>query len=77
MDPDNISAISTASRRAESKSGLSGVNGEVLTACATMEKNPFKILAARYDSKDVAAAHQADVASATEVKRTRTGNRPK
>ena len=54
-----------------------GRYGRALTACATMEKNPFKILAAMYDSNVVAAAHQADVPNAIEVKRTRTGNRPK
>jgi len=29
----------------------------MLTACATMEKNPFKIRATRYELKLVAAAH--------------------
>lgn len=47
------------------------------TACATIEKKPFRILAAMYDSKLVAAAHQADVPRAMDVNETSTGRRPK
>ena len=49
----------------------------LLTAWATSEKNPFKMRAAKYELKLVAAAHQAEVPRATEVKKRRIGNRPK
>lgn len=49
----------------------------MLTAWATVEKNPFRMRAAKYELKLVAAAHQADVPTAMEVKKTRIGNRPK
>lgn len=49
----------------------------MLTACATMEKNPFKMRATRYELKLVAAAHQADVPKAIDVKSTKIGSRPK
>ena len=42
-----------------------------------MEKNPFRMRAAMYELKLVAAAHQADVARAMEVKNTSIGSRPK
>lgn len=49
----------------------------MLTDWATVEKKPFKIRAAKYESNVVAAAHQADVPTAIEVKKTRIGKRPK
>ena len=50
---------------------------DILTACATIEKKPLRIRAARYELKLVAAAHHADVPRAAEVKSTRIGRRPK
>ena len=49
----------------------------VLTACAAVEKNPFRIRAPTYELKLVAAAHQAEVPRAIDVKKTSTGSRPK
>ena len=49
----------------------------VLTACAAVEKNPFRMRAATYELKLVAAAHQAEVPRAIDVKKTSTGSRPK
>jgi hypothetical protein len=48
-----------------------------LTPCDTVEKNPFKILAAMNDWKDVAPAHHAAVASARTINQNSTGNLPK
>ena len=49
----------------------------MLTACAAIEKNPFKMRAAKYELKLVAAAHQAEVPTDMDVKMNRTGSRPK
>ena len=48
-----------------------------LTACATIEKSPLRIRAARNDSKLVAAAHHAEVPNAMDVKNVSIGKRPK
>ena len=48
-----------------------------LTACATVEKKPFRMRAARYELKLVAAPHQAEVPKAMDVKESKTGSRPK
>jgi hypothetical protein len=42
----------------------SRISGKILTPCATVEKNPFKILAAKKLLKLVAAEHQAAVKNA-------------
>ena len=49
----------------------------ILTACPAPEKNPFRIRAAIYEGKLVAAAHQAEVPRAIDVKKNSTGSRPK
>ncbi|KAL8727240.1 MAG: hypothetical protein Q9181_005787 [Wetmoreana brouardii] len=49
----------------------------MLTPCATVEKNPFKIRAVMKDLYDPAAAHHAAVADATTENQKKTGNRPK
>lgn len=49
----------------------------LLTACPTVEKNPFKIRAAMKDSKLIAAPHHAAVQIAKVRNQNRTGARPK
>ena len=49
----------------------------MLTAWATLEKNPFRMRAAKYESKLVAAAHQAEVPRAMDVNKNNIGSRPK